>query len=172
MGMLPMFAVRDFPWSVPIPLSSSTASWEQVQAFFLSFLPASALDHLSQPSINHTVHICGHARSYRWYHMRRTSIYRRELIDYRCEDKKNVLRGNISSLKKFFTLSFRKPWSSLSQEMHLNIPLLRHGVWNHQILNQVLDSHLFTSLWNIYHQWLSAIKLNQMSVFISFLLRG
>jgi hypothetical protein len=38
-------------------------------------------------------------------------------------------------------------------------------VWNCQILNQVVESQLFTSLWNRYHQWLSDIELIQISVF-------
>jgi hypothetical protein len=39
------------------------------------------------------------------------------------------------------------------------------AVWNCQILNQVVASQLFTSLRNKYHQWLSDIELNQISVF-------
>ncbi len=39
------------------------------------------------------------------------------------------------------------------------------GVWNCQILNQVVKSQLFISLWNRYNQWLSDIKLNQISAF-------
>jgi hypothetical protein len=39
------------------------------------------------------------------------------------------------------------------------------GVWNGQNLSQVVESQLFTSLWNGYHQWLSDIELNQMSDF-------
>jgi hypothetical protein len=39
------------------------------------------------------------------------------------------------------------------------------GVWKCQILNQVVDSQFFTSLWNRYHQWLSDISLNQISAF-------
>ncbi len=38
-------------------------------------------------------------------------------------------------------------------------------VWNCQILNQVVQSQLFTSFWNRFHQWLSDIELNQISVF-------
>ncbi len=43
------------------------------------------------------------------------------------------------------------------------------GVWNCQILNHVVESQLFTSLWNRYHQWLSGIELIQISAFFSFL---
>jgi hypothetical protein len=45
-------------------------------------------------------------------------------------------------------------------------------VWNCQILNQVVESHLFTSLWNKYHQWLSNIELIQTSDFSSFLFKN
>ncbi len=41
------------------------------------------------------------------------------------------------------------------------------GVWNCQILNQVVESQLFTYLWNRYHQWLSDIELIQLRVFFS-----
>ncbi len=43
------------------------------------------------------------------------------------------------------------------------------GVWNCQILNQVVESQLFTFLWNGYPQWLSDIQLIQISAFFSFL---
>ncbi len=36
-------------------------------------------------------------------------------------------------------------------------------VWKCQILNQIVESHLFTSFWNRYHQWLSDIELIQRS---------
>jgi hypothetical protein len=39
------------------------------------------------------------------------------------------------------------------------------GVWNCQILNQVVESQLFTYLWNRYHQWLSDIELIQLRGF-------
>jgi hypothetical protein len=38
-------------------------------------------------------------------------------------------------------------------------------VWNCQILNQVVESQLSTSLWNRYHRWLSDIELIQISAF-------
>ncbi len=43
------------------------------------------------------------------------------------------------------------------------------GVWNWQILNQVVESQLFTSLWNRFHQQLSDLELIQISAFLSFL---
>ncbi len=52
-----------------------------------------------------------------------------------------------------FTPSVRKPRSSpqknepFNQETHLKIPLSSQG-WNGQILNQVVESQLFTSLWS------------------------
>ncbi len=39
-------------------------------------------------------------------------------------------------------------------------------MWSCQILNQVVESQFFTSLWNRYHQWLPDIGLNQISVFL------
>ncbi len=40
------------------------------------------------------------------------------------------------------------------------------GVWNSaHVLNQVVESPLFTSLWNRFQQWLSHIELIQMSAF-------
>ncbi len=33
------------------------------------------------------------------------------------------------------------------------------GVWNCHILNQVVESQLFTSLWNRFHQWLSGNEI-------------
>ncbi len=39
------------------------------------------------------------------------------------------------------------------------------GVWNCRILNQVVESQLFTSLWNRYHQWLSGVEFIQISAF-------
>ncbi len=36
------------------------------------------------------------------------------------------------------------------------------GVWNCQIINQVVESQLFTFLSNRYHQWLSDIELTQI----------
>ncbi len=49
--------------------------------------------------------------------------------------------------------------------MHLNIPLLMPEVWDCQILNQVVESQFFNSLWDRYHQWLYDTKLIQISAF-------
>jgi hypothetical protein len=46
--------------------------------------------------------------------------------------------------------------------------LFKGGVWKCQILNQVAESQLFTSLWNRYHQWMSDIELIQMRAFSAF----
>ncbi len=97
-------------------------------------------------------------------------------IDWRCENIKQV-----SEWKATF-VPFDRSWLPLSenpdhhppqnepfsQKMHLKIPLLS-GVWNCQILNQVVESQLFTSSWNRFHQWLPEIKLIQTSAFFSFL---
>ncbi len=76
-------------------------------------------------------------------------------MDYRCDDRKKVgeLRGDIGVISYVLSSSFRKPWSSL----------------NCQILNQVVETQLFISLWNRYHQRLSDIELIQISAFSSFL---
>ncbi len=42
---------------------------------------------------------------------------------------------------------------------------LQAGVWNCQILNQVVESQLFTSLWNKYHQWFSDFELIRIRAF-------
>ncbi len=44
------------------------------------------------------------------------------------------------------------------------------GVWNCHILNQVVESQLFTSLSNRYHQWLYVFELKQMSAFFQLLI--
>ncbi len=100
-------------------------------------------------------------------------------IDYRCEDRKTVdkLRGDIGAIRYVLTPSFRKPWSSFKKKKKTNRSARRciwryrfqAGVWNYQLLNQVLESQLFTSLWNRYHQWLPDIELIQTSAFCNFL---
>jgi hypothetical protein len=79
------------------------------------------------------------------------------------------LRVDIGAIWSVLT-TFRKPWSSLPKTN----PLVRRciwrysfqaGVWNCRILNQIVESQLLTTFYDIFHQWLSDIELNQMSAF-------
>jgi hypothetical protein len=98
-------------------------------------------------------------------------------IVYKCEDiQKNWVckRQHWCRLIRLDS-TFRKPQSSPSKETKRSATgcLWRYRfwarVWNSQILKQVVEYQLFTSLWNRGHQRLSIIKLNQMSAFFSFL---
>ncbi len=40
------------------------------------------------------------------------------------------------------------------------------GVWDFRTLNHVVQSQLFVSLWDMYHQWFSDIKLIQIGAFL------
>ncbi len=102
------------------------------------------------------------------------------VTDYRCEDRNKFgdWRGDIGAIRQVLTCSSTKSRSStpkkkkknepFSLEMHLKIHLIS-WVGNCKILNQVVESQLFTSLWNRYHWGVSDIDLIQISTFFSFL---
>ncbi len=81
------------------------------------------------------------------------------------------LRKNFGTIRQVLTSSFRKPRSSplkrrtVQRAGAFEDAAFGPGVWNCQILNQVVESQLFTFLWNRYHQWLSDIELIQISAF-------
>ncbi len=94
-------------------------------------------------------------------------------IDYSCEDRKKVgeLRGDIWCHLIGLDSLFQKTSIITPQKTNRSARrcvwryCFKAGVWNCQILNQVVESQLFTSLWNRYHQWLFDIELIQVSAF-------
>jgi hypothetical protein len=87
-------------------------------------------------------------------------------IDYRCEDRKN----DIGDIRYVLTPSIRKPRSASPKNKPFSQDIFWRycfsaEVWNCQILNQVVESQLFISLWNRYHRWLSDMELIQTSAF-------
>jgi hypothetical protein len=61
----------------------------------------------------------------------------------------------------------KKKNEPFSQEKHLKIPLLSRGL-KMSYSKPVVESELFTSLYNRYHLWLLDIELIQMSAISSF----
>ncbi len=87
-------------------------------------------------------------------------------------------RDDISALDRFWFLVSKKKKKTLimtpklqpfNQEVILKIYRFWAGVWNCQILSQVVEPQRFTSLWKRYHLWLSVVELNQIWASFSFL---
>jgi hypothetical protein len=79
-------------------------------------------------------------------------------------------KDNFGDIKSVLTPYYKKPRSSpLKKKRSARRCIWRYrfkaGVWNCQILKQVVEPQLFTSLWNTYKHWLSDIELIQMSAF-------
>ncbi len=87
-------------------------------------------------------------------------------------------KGSIRSLHLFLTWQAKKSQvksrgchtsSLITIHHHCHIIIaneilgLSFFVWNCQILNKVVESQLFISLWNGYHQWFSDIEPNRIS---------
>ncbi len=95
-------------------------------------------------------------------------------IDYRWEDRKNLaslLEATLVPLDTSFlplseNLDHHHPKKKKNRSARRSIWRYRFeaGAWNCQILNQVEESQIFTSLWNRNHQWLLDIELNQTRV--------
>jgi hypothetical protein len=97
-------------------------------------------------------------------------------IDYRCKGRKKKLRVKWCHYKKaLIDCLFQKTPTITPQKANRSARrcVWRYrfltGVWNCQILNQVVESQLCASLWNRYHQRLPEIEPNQMNATFSFL---
>ncbi len=96
------------------------------------------------------------------------------------QKKVSVWRGHLGAAWYLSILSLRKPGTSRpknlpfsSQEIYLKIQLITCGCYIDKILNEVVESQLFASLYKKKkkknHQWLSDNSLNQIRAFVSFL---
>jgi hypothetical protein len=108
----------------------------------------------------------------RWVEQR-SIVWSRHTIDYRWEEKIVEYRGAIGAIidRSLHPLSenvnhLPTKKNRFSQEMHLEIPLFWAGFEIVKFSPGLMSlDQLFSSWWNCYHQWLSDIKLNQVSVF-------